>query len=188
MMNMTLAIPGAAAQARVAGSIIKNRLAYAFCMLALGVTVASSVAYAQTSPSPVTDVPAPALAPAPVLGGTLFNTREQRERLNSRRQPNSLTIENAETFAQRSPSVINGFVKRSDGRDTVWLDDRMKRDPRAEVVERLEPNVVGGAAIGGIRLVASAPLINTKSVNRISAKTKVSHTRKTRPLKKPKVK
>jgi len=81
---------------------------------------------------------------AATLTGTLFNTREQRERLDRARQRGGVIEDNVETMVEAKPSVINGFVKRSDGRDTVWVDDVMKRDPRAEVIEQLEPNMVGG--------------------------------------------
>jgi hypothetical protein len=63
-------------------------------------------------------VPALAIAAAPALG-TLFLTPEERERLERirRGEPESP----AAPVAGGTPSVT-GFVKRSDGRHTVWID------------------------------------------------------------------
>ncbi len=75
--------------------------------------------------------------------------------------------DDAEADTEPRRSVINGFVKRSDGRNTVWIDDIMKRDPRAEVAEQLEPNMVGGGAGGAIRLAANStnmrPIVGSKT-------------------------
>ena len=101
---------------------------------------------------------------AATLTGTLFNTREQRERLDRARQRGGVIEDNVETMVEAKPSVINGFVKRSDGRDTVWVDDVMKRDPRAEVIEQLEPNMVGGVAGGAIRVAASKPIASNTAI------------------------
>jgi hypothetical protein len=128
--------------------------------LGAGVTVS-----AQTSAPPVTAPKIPVVAklePTPkILTGTLFNTREQRERLDrTRLRGGALEGEVVATVEPERP-VINGFVKRSDGRNTVWVDDVMKRDSRAETAELLEPNMVGGAAGGAVRLVAS--VVNTSN-------------------------
>jgi hypothetical protein len=78
----------------------------------------------------------------------LFNTREQRENLDRARVRSGLVEDEVASPADPEPPVINGFVKRSDGRDTVWVDDVMKRDPRSEVMEQLVPNLVGGTKMG----------------------------------------
>lgn len=169
---------------------------------ALGLGATPSSAHAQTTASVLITAPnvpvAAKLERTPkVLTGTLFNTHEQRERLDRARQRGGVLEDETavvDVAAKESArSVINGFVKRSDGRDTVWVDDVMKRDPRSEVMEQLEPNVVGNAARDGVRLVASAPMPTTIgasriSANRVGARRTVSHTRKTRPLKIPKLK
>lgn len=123
---------------------------------------------------------------AATLTGTLFNTREQRERLDRARQRGGVIEDNVETMVEAKPSVINGFVKRSDGRDTVWVDDVMKRDPRAEVIEQLEPNMVGSVAGGAIRVAASRsnsrPVVVSKiGSKRFYAKDKKRHKVKTLP-------
>ncbi len=78
------------------------------------------------------------------LPGTLFTTREQRDKMDRTRRRGGIVEDETTAPAESRVSVINGFVKRSDGRDTVWVDDVMRRDPRAEMVQQLEPNMVGG--------------------------------------------
>ncbi len=97
------------------------------------------------------------------LPGTLFTTREQRDKLDRTRRLGGIVED--ETIAPIEPraSVINGFVKRSDGRDTVWVDNVMRRDPRAEAVGQLEPNMVGGLAGLANGVTAFVPLANSKT-------------------------
>jgi hypothetical protein len=140
---------------------------------ALGLCTVQSSVHAQTTASRL-KVPAVTkleLAPK-VLTGTLFNTREQRERLDRARQRSGVPEDEVVAAAEPERSVINGFVKRSDGRNTVWVDDVMKRDPRSEVVEQLEPNVVGGMTRG----ISKAALTNSKTeANFASPRTLIKH-------------
>jgi hypothetical protein len=50
--------------------------------------------------------------------GTLFNTPEERERLDRLRRGE--TVDRA--LAPARAREITGYVKRSDGRNTVWVD------------------------------------------------------------------
>jgi hypothetical protein len=130
------------------------------CALCLG--VAQSSAHAQTTASVLKAPAAVKFEPAPkVLTGTLFNTVEQRQRLDRALQRGGVLEDEvvASDAGEPERSVINGFVKRSDGRNTVWVDDVMKRDPRSEVMEQVEPNVVGGATRG----LSKAALTNSKT-------------------------
>jgi hypothetical protein len=116
---------------------------------ALGLCAVQSPAHAQTTASALKVPAVTKLEPTPkALTGTLFNTREQRESLDRARQRGGAPEDEVVAAAEPGRSVINGFVKRSDGRNTAWVDDVMKRDPRSEVVEQLEPNVVGGLTRG----------------------------------------
>jgi hypothetical protein len=150
---------------------------------ALGLSMAHTSVNAQTSapPSVVPKVPAVAkLAPTPkVLTGTLFNTHEQRERLDRTRLRGGTIGDETVVTAEPERPVINGFVKRSDKRDTVWVDDVMKRDPRAEVVERLEPNMVGGVAGEAVRFAKNTP--KSDGITRTQVTTKATTKR---PVKK----
>ncbi len=126
---------------------------------ALGLCAMQSSAHAQTTAKAPS---ATKLEPTPkVLTGTLFNTHEQRERLDRARQRGGVPEDEVVAVAEPERSVINGFVKRSDGRNTVWVDDVMKRDPRSEVVEQLEPNVVGSIVGGRARLATNTVTVNS---------------------------
>ena len=59
-----------------------------------------------------------AIAAAPALG-TLFLTPEERERLDRIRRGEP---ESPAAPVTGGPSSVTGFVKRSDGRHTVWID------------------------------------------------------------------
>ena len=90
-------------------------------------------------------VAALALAAAPLFAAeelrTLFHTAEERARLDRVRRG-----EPAETPAAAGPArkpVVTGFVKRSDGRATVWLDGR--------------PVTMSGAAAAALADAAKAP-------------------------------
>ena len=105
-----------------------------------------------------------------VLTGTLFNTQEQRDQLDRARLRGGAPEAEVVAPVEGERSVINGCVKRSDGRNTVWVDDVMKRDPRAEVVEQLEPNVVGGMTKGLTRVATASPKTGLSAASGTSQK------------------
>jgi len=80
---------------------------------------------------------AAAAEPAPL--GTLFHTPEERARLDRLRRGET---EPAGAPAPGRASALTGFVKRSDGRHTVWIDGApvTVRGPQADQV--LDPSVV----------------------------------------------
>ena len=67
------------------------------------------------------------LLAGPALGAeslrTLFHSAEERERLDRLRRGESAAVRSP-SAAPRPPAAVTGFVKRSDGRSTVWLDGR----------------------------------------------------------------
>jgi hypothetical protein len=70
--------------------------------------------------------------------GTLFLTAEQRARLDKLRRGEP--VESGPAAAPSDPQ-LTGYVQRSDGRATVWIDGRgVALPPRA--APRLEPNAV----------------------------------------------
>lgn len=56
--------------------------------------------------------------------GTLFNTPQERERLDRLRrgEPEPAPAAEASVARPSGKPVVTGFVKRSDGRHTVWID------------------------------------------------------------------
>jgi hypothetical protein len=83
-----------------------------------------------------------AAAPAQQLG-TLFHTPKERDALDRMRRGEAV----GPSAAPSADPVVTGFVKRSDGKSTVFIDKRPypARDPRMQgvieprIVERYEP-------------------------------------------------
>jgi len=87
-----------------------------------------------------------ALPAMPAELGTLFHTAEERARLDALRRGEPATPPATATspIAPR-PSVpeVTGFVKRSDGRNTVWIDGRAITAPsNAKTAPLFDPRVV----------------------------------------------
>ena len=74
--------------------------------------------------------------------GTLFNTPEERARLDRLRRGEPVGAVQRDAPASRHRSVVTGYVQRSDGRNTVWIDGRpvVIASPGSRSV--LEPGIV----------------------------------------------
>ena len=76
--------------------------------------------------------------------GTLFTTPEERARLDRlRRGEPDAPVGAQETRAPNA--AITGYVKRSDGRNTVWIDGAPVVVSRPGAGDLLEPRAVGSA-------------------------------------------
>lgn len=88
--------------------------------------------------------------------GTLFNSAEERARLDRLRRGESPARASG---ARQGPSEVTGFVKRSDGRSTVWIDGvpMQVATPRAGAL--LEPESVRdyGARVDGALKIERKP-------------------------------
>lgn len=85
---------------------------------------------------------APASAAEPI--GRLFFTPAQRAQLdNARSQKNRATLASEQQEGAPAPEVITygGMVRRSDGKSTVWINNRSVHDREAP----------GGVAVGRVR-------------------------------------
>ena len=60
---------------------------------------------------------------------TLFHSAEEREQLDRLRRGDP---PQESSVAKRGPPVVGGYVKRSDGRNTVWLDGQPVTGPDAQ--------------------------------------------------------
>jgi hypothetical protein len=74
--------------------------------------------------------------------GKLFNTPEERARLDRLRRGEPAAAMSAEGAPARHKPAVTGYVQRSDGRNTVWIDGRpvVIASPGAGAV--LDPRVV----------------------------------------------
>jgi hypothetical protein len=107
----------------------------AFCACMLGLAAAAQ----ETAPQPL---------------GTLFFTPEERARLDRVRRGEP-TAPNAAAPAAGDPR-LTGFVQRSDGRTTVWLDGRaMALPPRH--APPLDPAAVSDEAQAPVRIERHKP-------------------------------
>lgn len=96
----------------------------------------------------------PAAAGAAELG-TLFHTPEERARLEKLRRGEAV----AEEAAGRQPArpEVTGFVRRSDGRGTVWINGVpiAVAGPRADAL--MDPAVVRAGDEGAVRIERGKP-------------------------------
>lgn len=75
--------------------------------------------------------------------GTLFHTPEERARLDRLRRGEQPAAVAGEPAAARE---LTGYVKRSDGLATVWIDGVPVQVPASRAVPLLEPGKVRGYA------------------------------------------
>lgn len=77
------------------------------------------------------------------LVGTLFFSREQREKIDRARLRGE-PIDEESILTPDRKSVINGFVKRSDGKATVWVDGEALSKVTLVIADMVQPSDVGG--------------------------------------------
>jgi hypothetical protein len=79
---------------------------------------------------------------APALTGTLFFSDKERARLDQiRNRPKTAVTIDGEPDDGRS--VINGYVRRSDGRITVWVDGAPSDQTDKQLTSKITPMSVG---------------------------------------------
>ena len=74
--------------------------------------------------------------------GTLFTTAEERARLDRMRRGEPAVAPSVSGAAPTSAPVVTGFVKRSDGRNTVWIDGVPMALSRGKAAALLDPRAV----------------------------------------------
>ena len=77
------------------------------------------------------------------LAGTLFFSRAQREKID-RARLRGKPIDEESVLVPDRKSVINGFVKRSDGKATVWVDGEALSKVTLVIADMVQPSDVGG--------------------------------------------
>jgi len=116
-------------------------------LLSLTATITVAQQPATKAPTAVADAPALAYTPDPVsttyrrLTGKLFFSDVERERLNKARR-DGVQIVDGEVVA-RAPQ-LNGFVKRSDGRTTYWVDGGQHSNTGTSTKLEVASGMIGG--------------------------------------------
>jgi hypothetical protein len=85
--------------------------------------------------------------------GTLFHTPEERARLDKLRRGES--VERASNpGASGAPRALTGFVQRSDGRTTVWIDGNPVPLATSRGTPKLDPKSVRAYSedAGGVKV------------------------------------
>ena len=87
--------------------------------------------------------------------GTLFNSPEERARLDRLRRGEPAI----RAGARLGPNEVTGFVKRSDGRSTVWIDGVPMQVATPKAGRLLEPESVRdyGARVDGALKIERKP-------------------------------
>ena len=102
---------------------------------------------AATSPSQQSSLPLREVPPdtAKRLEGRLFFSPEERQRINNARKRGLVPSDDGQ-FVEPAASVLNGFVKRSDGNISVWVDGVPRWNAKSKNTDGLLPSDVGGPA------------------------------------------
>jgi hypothetical protein len=87
-------------------------------------------------------LPAKAAAAASLVG-TLFFARGEREQMDRARKGGVAAQSPEDLSTARKSSAINGFVERSDGVTSVWVDEQVRHNIEPAIAEQLEPMSVG---------------------------------------------
>jgi hypothetical protein len=99
--------------------------------------IAVALALASVSPAALAATAAPAIE-----FGTLFHTPEERMRLDRLRRGDP-DVPVAAGEARSTTPTLTGFVRRSDGRHTVWIDGAPLPVTRPGADALLDPAAVG---------------------------------------------
>lgn len=112
-------------------------------LICTGQTVA---AVPPSAPQPLPK-PLPEASPeaARRLEGRLFFSAEQRQRMDDARKRGLVSSGDGQVV-ETPPSVLNGFVKRSDGNTAVWVDGVQRWNAASRTADSLSPSDVGGPA------------------------------------------
>ena len=129
------------------------RIVYAFAVFAsfAGALSKPIAGICQAAVSPTEVQPAnvssarPVIDTAKPLEGRLFFAAAERQRLDQARK-RGLVVSDEGVFVEAPPNVLNGFVKRSDGKAAIWVDGEVRWNAQSQNTQSLVPSNVGGPA------------------------------------------
>ena len=170
--------------------ISRIRMRFAVLVVMLGVApVCRGQTVAVNPPSPTQlqqgSAPSQDVAPdaAKRLEGRLFFSPEERQRMDRARKRGLVTGEDGQIM-EPPASVLNGFVKRSDGNTAVWVDGVPRWNANSKNADGLMPADVGGPAsylkASSGETVAPMPKQTTRAKKVVKPRVKKNATR--RPL------
>ena len=170
------------AESEAAMRISRTRMRFASLVVMLGISpVCRSQTVAVNPPSTTQlqsgSVPSQDVAPdaAKPLEGRLFFSPEERQRMDRARKRGLVPGEDGQIM-EPPASVLNGFVKRSDGNTAVWVDGVPRWNANSKNADGLLPADVGGpasylkASSGETLVPAPPPRGRAKKAARLSAK------------------
>ena len=144
--------------------------------------VALGTPLASTAQTAMVVVPAATQQPPPVtpevtkpLEGRLFFSPQQRQQIDTARRRGFVSGDNGQ-LVEAPPSVLNGFVKRSDGNTAVWVDGDVRWNANSRSVGSLSPGDVGGPSVylkstsGEAKALAQRPAAISKKAVKPRAK------------------
>ena len=139
---------GTAAECEAVVMSVRTNLSLACLGIALCVP-ASTYAQVIAAPLPAHQTSQDATIATPEvtkrLDGRLFYSAQERQRLDNARK-RGLLVGDTGSPLEAPPSVLNGFVKRSDGSAAVWVDGNVRWNAQGMSASRLVPSDVGGPA------------------------------------------
>ncbi len=114
---------------------------------------------------PVPLPPTPVATTMQPLSGKLFFTSDERAKLERARktgivETNPEPSDETEPTADAPPkkSIINGFVKRTDGSTVVWIDGVPRTLDRTQRTSPLAASMVGNASRVELKSAADSPI------------------------------
>lgn len=147
--------------------------------VALGTPLASTAQTALAVVPAATQQPPPLPTATPEvtkpLEGRLFFSPQQRQQIDTARRRGFVSGDNGQ-LVEAPPSVLNGFVKRSDGNTAVWVDGDVRWNANSRSVGSLSPGDVGGpseylkSASGQAKAIAPKPGALSKKAVKSRAK------------------
>jgi hypothetical protein len=129
-------------------------IAVAACLAGMA---AAGAASAQTAPAPAPAASAPAAAQASTDLGRLFYTPQQRAELDKRRVSNVPAQEDAAPAVREVLVTVNGYVGRSSGKTTTWINGV----PQYDTVKSADPSRVSIESAEGRTTVKVGSTLDT---------------------------
>ena len=138
---------------------------------------AASLAAPSPPPRALPEMPVDATEP---LEGRLFFSAQQRQRMDQARKRGFVSGDDSQQV-ETPTSVLNGFVKRSDGNTVVWVDGDVRWNAKTASTSSLLPTDVGGPASYLKSTTFEAPTPVAKNTARSKKPVKPRAKRTTKP-------